>query len=183
MYKLCEPPGLKEIAPRSDIAMLHTCPSCDLTSYDLQAIKLHMFSKHGIKDEIHRHIDSVHCPICMVHYHTKERLLNHLSSKRGRTNTCRTTLLARPPCLTWDQVTEIDKGLADGYAKLHASAKRRHDTEGMPCIQVYGPFISGIIPASPSRAREYRFQHPLGNGFHYLQTLDKTPSVPIHECM
>ena len=183
MYKLCEPPGLKEIAPRSDIAMLHTCPSCDLTSYDLQAIKLHMFSKHGIKDEIHRHIDSVHCPICMVHYHTKERLLNHLSSKRGRTNTCRTTLLARPPCLTWDQVTEIDKGLADGYAKLHASAKRRHDTEGMPCIQAYGPFISGIIPASPSRTREYRFQHPLGNGFHYLQTLDKTPSVPIHECM
>jgi len=122
------------------------CSLCEFKTDSSQKLSLHMFSKHGVKDDIRLYVDGAHCHICLIQFHKRENVLNHL--RRGRTP-CRRQALLRGPRLSTEEADAIDLSLRSAYVKLHKKGLRRHALVG-PCVQLHGPKLPPLFgPVQP----------------------------------
>ena len=52
---------------------------CTFEADTSQKLAVHMFKVHQVKSIWKNYLgDHVHCPICLKHFHTRERVLNHV---------------------------------------------------------------------------------------------------------
>ena len=99
-----------------------------------------MFKVHNYKDPIRLHVNGTVCLVCLKEFHTRERIIQHLKFRPGRTNVCRYNTLDMDPFLSIEQADLVDAELKDTNRKLQANAKRRHFAE-IPCFRMPGPLI------------------------------------------
>ena len=62
-------------------------------------------------------VDTTACPICLMQFHTRTRVVEHLAKDNQR---CRTALAAAPPLLTAEQAEELDEEEARRRRQLRA---------------------------------------------------------------
>lgn len=146
--------------PSLHAPVMELCPciTCGKTFPNKQTLSLHMFKVHNQKDPCRLYLPkgTLHCPVCLVFFHSRERVLNHV---RYRSQICRSNLVYMPK-MTENEADEIDHELACANRELIHQGKRRH-TADRPAIQMAGPIKLHIQPSHPSP------HHPLGRGHRY----------------
>ena len=106
------------------------------------------------------YVSTTHCEICLVEFHTRARLLEHVKGRHNRPNICLLNYLDKEPVYTQEQVIEIDKALAETNRKLYAAAHRQHYA-AVPCFSLQGPFLPVKYVVKHNK------DHPLGVGYSY----------------
>ena len=136
------------------------CNTCDAKFGTCQQLSLHMFKKHGITNMWRLYVgDFVHCPICLKHFWSRERLLNHI---RYRSKICKRNLLIRGPIINEVQAIAIDEAEAAGHVKLmHSGRKRCAAIESV--VRLHGPLMPTILDCDIVVSKH----HHLGVGHDY----------------
>ena len=116
------------------------------------------YKKHNIKSVERQYVSGTQCPICLVEWWSRERIINHL---RYRSPTCRLNLLMYPPELTIQQAEELDREAVELYRSLAKSGRRRHAAV-QPCVQALGPMRPIVLEPGCESSH-----HPLGRGHRY----------------
>jgi len=85
-------------------SMLYRCDICEDAFGSHRSLAAHRWSKHRIKSSVRQYVGDISsCPICKVEFHTRSRLIKHLSERRvrakGRTRTCQDLFLNSSPLL------------------------------------------------------------------------------------
>ena len=65
---------------------------------------MHKYKVHGIKRFERRLIDVTHCPVCLLEFWSRERVINHLCDK---SDTCRNHLLLRAVPMSVEDADEL----------------------------------------------------------------------------
>ena len=140
-------------------ALSFQCHMCSRCFPSNQTRALHLFKVHGVKSDVRLRIDTTHCPVCMLQFHTRERVLNHV---KFRSKVCRTYICDGPPILTVEMADALDMQEQESNRKRAACGVRRHKLtkESGPCFRMPGPLIS-INVSAPSD------HHTLGRGRNY----------------
>jgi len=146
--------------PRHLIPM--NCYLCDKVFPSFQQLSLHQFKAHGIKNLVRRYVDGVHCTVCLLYFHTRERLINHISR---RSKVCKAVILSSPPIIDEQQSLALDEAEKSDNRKLYSTGMRRH-TAKSPAFRLPGP----INKVHPLRAPTYSPHHPLGLGRNLYNT-------------
>lgn len=133
-----------------------SCNVCNKVFNTKQSLALHEFKVHGIKDCLRKYVNTVFCPICMVMFHTRERLLNHL---KYRSPTCKTNILLGQPVLTEEEANNLDSQDAHNFVLMQKAGKRRHHCDA-PAYRLQGP-TPYVICSKPTN------HHCLGFGHNY----------------
>ncbi len=68
------PSSVPSIAP--PIFFNSYCLDCGKSFSSYQRLALHRKIKHGARDPVDCLINTVHCPVCMVYFHNRVRILN-----------------------------------------------------------------------------------------------------------
>jgi len=131
------------------------CSECHKVFSSFQALSLHRFKSHGIKNMMRLFVDSTHCSVCLREFWTRERALNHV---RYRSPICRDNLIMRGPVLTESQADELDSFEGPFNIDLYRRGRRRHSVL-RPSIRCEGPLWPIILPEGCESAH-----HPLGKG-------------------
>ena len=151
-----------EDVPRnvSKLGVAHECSMCDKSFASFQCLSLHMLKKHCVKNTW-RHLVGyhTHCPVCLKHFWTRERLINHI---RYRSRTCKYNMQLRGPIVTEEVACEIDALCAKQHCELGKLGKRRHFASE-PAIRLSGP----LLPIMLGPGIKASMHHPLGFGHNY----------------
>ena len=104
---------------------------------------MHMFKAHGCKAQVRLFATAETCPICLVHFHDRPRLLYHLKySSPG----CLPKLLHHA-----DPVTEQEADLLDAADAEQRREERRKGVglrkAWLPAVRLHGPRIQVQLPA------------------------------------
>ena len=75
----------------------------------MNQLSLHEFRVHGIKDSVRLRVPFTYCLVCLVEFHTRERILNHI---RYRSQSCRYNLMLRNPVLSDHEADKIESDLS-----------------------------------------------------------------------
>ena len=128
------------------------CLHCTEVKDTFQKLKVHMYSKHRIKDDLWLHFRETYCTVCMLEFHKREKMYEHL--KNGSPKCCLYYLNAGP-CLSREEAQVIDENLKEHYRELYSKGLRRQYCEQL-CYRICGPRI--YVPGDDSH------HHPLGVG-------------------
>ena len=83
---------------------------------------VHRKVSHGIRDPVDLLVDTVHCPVCLVYFHNRVRVLNHI---KYRSSVCRLNLKVAGPIITAEQADVFDvecRELREGRGMLRGNA-------------------------------------------------------------
>ena len=136
-----------------------SCQECHKVFYSFQALSLHRFKSHGLKNMMHKFIDVTHCIVCLREFWTRERVLNHV---RYRSPLCRDNLIMRGPVLTESQADELDRLERPMHTDLYRRGHRRHNAD-RPSMRCAGPLWPIILLEGRESAH-----HPLGKGHNVV---------------
>ena len=112
------------------------CPICQCIQPSCQQLELHMLTRHKIRNPINMYIDTVWCPVCLMMFHTRECIMNHI---RYRAPACRMVLLLRGPVMSLKEAEAVIDSQKAHNRKLYALGKRRYHKD-LPAMRAYGPF-------------------------------------------
>ena len=135
-----------------------SCPECGRSFKTKQALATHRRRKHGVKRITRQYVDTTHCVACLLEFHDRERLINHLEEKSPP---CCAAVLERLPQLAPEIVEELDARAAMRVRELAASGKRRVHAS-LPCVRLQGP----LLPINV--VQEHWGRHPLGPNRRWL---------------
>ena len=114
------------------------CQFCSFPFKSKQGLAVHQYHKHGIKSIMRMFVGlHSHCLCCLLEFHTRERLVRHLSDK---SKFCKQYML--------DSITPLSVEVADEYDRAcNASELRlnvklgycRSFTKNKPAYRLVGP--------------------------------------------
>ena len=98
----------------------YPCGDCSKICSSWHGLKIHQMRMHMYRVPIRAYVDTVHCPVCMVNFGTRIRVLHHL---RRAANLCRPIIISRFSRLPVEQVALMDahdaKNIAAGKRLGH----------------------------------------------------------------
>ena len=100
------------------------------------------------------------CHICLLHFHNRERLLNHV---RYRSKVCKFNMQLIGPMRNEDEAVVIDSAEAKLQVAAYASGQRRH-LAVEPVYRVPGPTIAVLLPPGTKESKH----SALGKGRNYF---------------
>ena len=118
---------------RSDPFLPHACDSCSVVFASPQALGLHKRRVHGFMNPIRRMIWGSCCPICALEFHSRPRLIQHISYDSP---SCRSDFLESEPLELSVEVTRT----LDARDAVTSRANRR---AGLPERQAVVPAMPG----------------------------------------
>ncbi len=86
-------------------------------------------------------VDSVHCPVCMIYFHNRFRVLNHL---KYRSSVCRLNFMVAGPLINNSQSDFLDEECRIIRRELYATGLRAHAATA-PCFRLCGPLPPPLI--------------------------------------
>ena len=126
---------------------------CGDTFSSHRGLSAHRWSKHRIKNSVRQYIGDVSCcPICKVDFHSRARLIKHLSERRVRAKhrlvTCQESLLnSNLLAIPWEVYQELEQRDAQIFAK---SRKLGHTNliAQLPCRSTQPSILKDIKAVS-----------------------------------
>ena len=132
----CDTPPSKNTTPQPENTPF-SCTECGKCCKSFQVLQLHRFSKHGAIHPLHMAVQYTPCPICLIQFHTRHRLLEHIKYK-GKKRHCTALLSSRPPIISEAEARELDAAAAKSARQLaHRGLRRTHAAK--PSHRVPGP--------------------------------------------
>ncbi len=120
---------------------------------------MHRSRVHDYIDPIHTYIDTYHCVTCVMYFHSRPRLFNHLNH---RSHICSLSVLLGGPLISAEDAREIVVALREDNRALYARGLRPYSAI-KPVFRLSGPPPPPII--DPTRRSSH---HLLGEGrLHY----------------
>ena len=147
------PTAIPSIAP--PLFFNSYCTDCGKCFNTYQKLALHKKVKHGLRDPVNALVDDVFCPVCMLFFHDRIRLLNHL---KYRSLVCRMNLLAQGPLISSERADELDVECRVLRRSRYAAGLRAH-TALAPVFR-----LQGAIPLPVSYVHVSSNTHILGSG-------------------
>ena len=147
------PTAIPSIAP--PLFFNSYCTDCGKCFNTYQKLALHKKVKHGLRDPVNALVDDVFCPVCLLFFHDRIRLLNHL---KYRSLICRMNLLAQGPLISSERADELDVECRVLRRSRYAAGLRAHTTV-LPVFRLQGP-----LPLPVSYVHVSSNTHILGNG-------------------
>jgi len=124
----------------------HTCDRCARSFATLKALLAHQRKKHGDTCAVNKYIDDVSlCPVCLTDFHSRVRLITHLSDTRVRSKTrltsCNAVFLASKPPIVQQDV--LERCMArDRCVRAQASKQgHTHEIATVPCKRTRAPRV------------------------------------------
>ena len=102
---------------------------------------MHRSVVHGFVDPVNCLVDSAHCPVCMLYFHNRVRLLNHL---KYRSSVCRLNLTLAGPLITVDAARTLDVACRELRRELYAMGLRAHAARA-PVFRLPGPLPPAVV--------------------------------------
>ena len=143
-----------------DLQQVWSCDVCGDLFKSRQARAVHAFRKHGVKRRERQFIDTTRCPICLLEFWSRERVIAHVCEKR---EVCRINLLQREPILTAAQADELDRIELTDRARSNRRSGLRRAHASKPCVRLSGP-LCNFIPLDDAEGAH----HPLGRGHKWM---------------
>ena len=106
-------------------------------------------------DPVNSLIDTVHCPVCMLHFHNRVRVLNHI---KYRSPICKLSLTMKGPALSLQETKELDMSIRPFRREQYAHGLRAHSATE-PVFRLCGPLPPPVVFTG-----SYGNMHILGNG-------------------
>ena len=147
----------KHVSPLPNIST-YPCHLCDSSFSTYQKCCLHLFKKHGTKSPLRLLFDEHHCPVCMVLFHTRTRVYNHILR---RSPICRNTLLLYGNIISQERSDQLDLEERPVLSVLTKNGMRIH-TAVDRAYRLPGPLVLPMHVNAPSS------HHTLGRGRNYL---------------
>jgi len=149
-------------ATLSPLANHWLCDQCEKACATKQALSVHRWRKHGMKRYERLLVSTTFCEICLLEFHSRQRLLNHVAEK---SDICRQCYHLLGPKLTLEQANEMD-----AYEAAHSQANKakglpRHQAKEL-CFRLQGPLHPVVAPFT---VHETGCHHPLGIGRRWHQ--------------
>ena len=137
-----------------ELGSVFTCEHCTFTATSRQQVAIHAFKAHGHQRVARQRIDTVHCPVCMQLFHTRERVICHIEEKSAR---CKAVVLHTFPPLPQHIVSKMDAEDAAEARQLFRKGRRRHYADAL-MSRLHGPlcreaFVVGISHVSLLRTQ------------------------------
>ena len=124
-----------------------SCTLCQKSFGTFQQQSLHSFKAHGIKSLWRLYVDvSCTCQVCMVHFHTRDRLLNHL---RYRSKVCKYKMHLRGPVCSAEVALELDLASTKVNTGLYSQGLRNHAATSA-AFRIDGPLLPVLLPPGTS---------------------------------
>eukprot|EP00973_Karenia_brevis_P018851 2584783-Karenia_brevis.AAC.1 len=102
-----------------------------------------MSSSHGWTHPAHYLVDTTYCPVCLIEFHTRARVLEHIMYK-GKKCRCYQHLTLRGPVIDDDKVALLKKDVAASSHKCRAQGHRRSHA-AKPAVRLCGPLLPLIL--------------------------------------
>ena len=131
------------------LAQACSCPECGKQCKNSQVLGAHRAQKHGIKRLTRYHVDGTHRVACLIEFHDRERLIQHL--ERASPD-CRAVVLSRLPRLSDEVVKRLDEESTARVRELRASGKHRVHAS-LPRVRLHGPLWPSLAPRHPKSNR------------------------------
>ena len=106
-----------------------------------QRMAVHRRVVHSHVDPVDLLVDGVHCPVCMLYFHNRIRLLNHL---KYRSSVCRLNLMLAGPLISPERALELDRESRSLRRELYAKGLRAHSALA-PVLRLQGPLPPAVV--------------------------------------
>lgn len=136
------------------LGVSQTCDDCGVAFPSLQALSVHRVRKHGWRHEVRVHIDTTFCTVCLLEFHARNRVINHLAYGSP---ICLANLLARGPVISWEAANALDDEERVGEGRNRSAGWGRGKALA-PCCRLSGP----LLPVVLGEGQEVSGRHPLG---------------------
>ena len=132
-----------------EVGAVFRCELCDFSANSRQQVAVHAFKMHERQRVARTFIDTTYCPVCLQLFHSREKVICHISEKSAR---CRTVLYHTFTPLPRPTVLELDAQDAAESRVLSKRGRRRHHSE-LVASRLQGPlcraaYVAGISHAS-----------------------------------
>eukprot|EP00973_Karenia_brevis_P007574 1026252-Karenia_brevis.AAC.1 len=120
---------------------------CDLCNKDFkskQACNMHKSRVHGWIHPAQFYIQGSQCPVCLLEFTTRGRLLQHVMYKGFRCN-CLANLYLRGPVLTHEEVKLAMQDVAK-TSRANTKAGYRRTRVCAPATRAEGPLLQVLMP-------------------------------------
>ena len=124
-------------APRAERELGHqwSCSECDRGFHCKRGPASHQFKIHGKRSAWRKYLHDTFCPACLVQFHTRERLLQHVAHNRPA---CGELILR-----TIDPMSEEQAEYLDSQALILTRSRRKSgrytEFAEVPCFRMSGP--------------------------------------------
>ena len=140
-------------AAERELVEQHPCGQCGKVFATRQALAVHGFQAHGGSTAARWHARTTFCPVCLLEFHTRDRVITHFS----QSSVCRMNLLLNHPRLGAEEFEALQTHAAEQVRALRASGRARCYA-AVPCLRLQGPLPLAVTPATDPGG------HPLGHG-------------------
>ena len=117
------------------------CEACGQNFSTKQQLATHIYRQHGVKHPARYLVDGTSCPICLLEFHTRTRLIAHIANK---STVCFSNLKCRMQPLSEAVIAQMDDE-AKVCEKANKRSGWRRGRAHEPCIRLSGP-LWPIIP-------------------------------------
>ena len=133
---------------------LHHCTVCQYTARTYQQLAVHLARKHGIKVQIRKFIDAHWCPVCLLYFGARPRVVDHVQ----KSPVCRFNIQCSYPMLPDTVVAELDEAdrVQIALGKQLSKGKRGAGPTACRMLGPYLPIFGRTDGPSASSA------HPIG---------------------
>ena len=111
------------------------CPEYGKHFASVQCLMTHRSCAYNYVHSIHRVINDVLCPVCMLNFHKCTRLLSHL---RYRSHVCRSNLLLFSPIISEEETRLLEEDERAYNRSLYAKGIRSHAAQ-LLVFRLVGP--------------------------------------------
>ena len=135
------------------------CQCCNSMFNNWQSCSVHMWKVHNHSHVIKQYGHATHCAVCMVEFHSRPRIINHLLY---RSHICRYNLLLGPPLISPCALKQLELDAAQCVRAARAAGLHRHKAV-LPAFRLQGPLIN-VIPIDSDKHSKH---HVFGIGRQY----------------
>jgi len=129
------------------------CDECEKAFATKQALAVHGFNVHGSHAAARWHVSTTHCPVCLLEFHTRDRVIAHFY----KSAVCNFNLVLSHPRLSEEEFAEVQSRAAEQVRALRAAGRPRCFA-ALPCVRLQGPLPRAVAPDADPNG------HPLGRG-------------------
>ena len=122
--------------------VIFRCDDCAGVFTSKQGLAVHRYRKHGWRHDAHLLVDVTHCPVCMVEFWHRSRILAHLMDK---SLVCLNNLRLRVTRLPRELADELD-AISKREVKAWKASGKHKAWASVPCVRLSGPIFPIIGP-------------------------------------
>ena len=141
------------------------CPHCE-KSFPYHKLSSHMFSQHGIRNNVRNYISGTICVCCLKDFHTRRKIVHHISFRSPR---CKAHLL-KCESISSEEYCKLEEESTRNVKHLMHLGRSALYSDCRPC-RVSGPLQHSLSPWYDPHKSAWKIGHRVRTGCCIHKTL------------